>query len=168
MLWAEAFRYPDSGQAVQGLQLSFYVTRSFPCQQRTEGSSKLPSLVQGRASLIQPSEEPTAKFHCRPPEEFFQKPLRKPGNSQKFPRAASSVCSSQNKAVEAQSLPFFPAQADRGKSLSMPSLFASSLSTGEGVAALLCCRKSAHKNHKGKHFHPLLNCHICPAATEMC
>ncbi|KAM7041243.1 uncharacterized protein C3orf18 homolog isoform 2-T5 [Acridotheres tristis] len=48
------------------------------------------------------------------PGGVLQKPLRKPGNGQKFPRAASSVRSSQNKAVEAQSLPFFPAQADRG------------------------------------------------------
>uniref|UniRef100_A0A8C0VXM9 Uncharacterized protein n=1 Tax=Cyanistes caeruleus TaxID=156563 RepID=A0A8C0VXM9_CYACU len=112
MLWAEAFRSPSSGPTMGSAraQLSFYVTRSFPCQQRTEGSSKLPFLVQGRASLMQPSEEPTAKFHCRPQEEFFQKPLRKPGNGQKFPRAASSVRSSQNKAVEAQSLPFFPAE----------------------------------------------------------
>ncbi|XP_063020582.1 uncharacterized protein C3orf18 homolog isoform X1 [Melospiza melodia melodia] len=112
-------KIPDmasTGPGMSTMLLSFGIITviGLAVAMRTEGSSKLPFLVQGRASLIQPSEEPTAKFHCRPQEEFFQKPLRKPGNSQKFPRAASSVCSSQDKAVEAQSLLFFPAQADRG------------------------------------------------------
>ncbi|XP_040974681.1 uncharacterized protein C3orf18 homolog isoform X3 [Aquila chrysaetos chrysaetos] len=61
-----------------------------------------------------------------------------PGNGHKFPRATSSVRSSQNKALEATSLTFFPAQ---------PLLQADT-------------RKSTDENHKGKVFHPLLNCNV--------
>lgn len=163
---------------MQVLQFFLYITRSFTCQQRTEGSSKLPFLVWGRASLIQPSEEPTERDYCKISLQaqggVFPKAPRRtwkhyPGNGRKFPRATSSVRSSQNKALEATSLTFFPAQpllqADT-RQVTEHALFASSLYTGEGVTALLCFRKSTDENHKGKVFHPLLNCNVCPAATR--
>lgn len=51
---------------MQLLQFLFwYITRSFTCQQRTEGSGKLPFLIWGRASLTQPPEDPTERDYCK-------------------------------------------------------------------------------------------------------
>lgn len=150
---------------MQALQFFFwYITTSFTCQQRMEGSSKLPFLVWGRASLIQPSEDATEGDYCKVSLQaqggvFPKTPKRTwkhyPGNGHKFPRAISSICSSQNKAVEAKSLAFFPAQplllADM-REVTEHALFASSLYTGEGVTALHAVGNLQMKTTKGRFF----------------
>ncbi|KAL2299726.1 hypothetical protein Nmel_012571 [Mimus melanotis] len=72
-------KIPDmasTGPGMSTMLLSFGIITviGLAVAMRTEGSSKLPFLVRGKASVIQPSEQPTAKFHCRPQEEFYKSP----------------------------------------------------------------------------------------------